>query len=90
MCVYFLSINVNMHIQLFSQAYSVTRMTAVPSLMRVIIPALQSEENMQVQNSLKFLVLSGEILPLSLWNTLSSLLPQTSILNLYGSTEVRN
>lgn len=76
------------HVIDYLKAYSVTRMTAVPSLMRVIIPALQSEENMQVQNSLKFLVLSGEILPLSLWNTLSSLLPQTSILNLYGSTEV--
>lgn len=37
---------------------------------------------------MKLLVLSGEIFHLSLWNKLSELLPKTTILNLYGSTEV--
>ncbi|KAL5549640.1 hypothetical protein UlMin_004871 [Ulmus minor] len=72
----------------YIQAYSIDRLTAVPSMMRTILPALESLYEMHVQSSLKLLVLSGEILPLSLWATLSKVLPGTSILNLYGSTEV--
>ncbi|THG16073.1 hypothetical protein TEA_005608 [Camellia sinensis var. sinensis] len=56
--------------------------------MRVILPALQSPYNMRVQSSLKMLVLSGEVFPMSLWEMLYKLLPKTTILNLYGSTEV--
>lgn len=44
---------------------------------------------MHVQKTLKLLVLSGEVLSISLWNILRGLLPDTIILNLYGSTEVR-
>ncbi|XP_028066007.1 putative acyl-activating enzyme 19 isoform X8 [Camellia sinensis] len=69
------------------QAYSINRLIAVPSLMRVILPALQSPYNMRVQSSLKMLVLSGEVFPMSLWEMLYKLLPKTTILNLYGSTE---
>eukprot|EP00257_Ricinus_communis_P018927 XP_015577767.1 putative acyl-activating enzyme 19 isoform X2 [Ricinus communis] len=72
----------------FLQVYSINRLIAVPSLIRAILPALQSQCNMQIQRSLKLLVLSGEIFPLSLWDVLSDLLPRTSILNLYGTTEV--
>ncbi|XP_065851847.1 putative acyl-activating enzyme 19 isoform X2 [Euphorbia lathyris] len=72
----------------FLQAYSIDRLIAVPSLMRTILSALQSQFNMQIKSSLKLLVLSGEVFPLSLLDVLSNLLPNTSILNLYGSTEV--
>ncbi|KAF8379018.1 hypothetical protein HHK36_028445 [Tetracentron sinense] len=70
------------------KAYSITRLTVVPSLIRAILPAMQSPYNMRVQRSLQVLVLSGEIFPLYLWDVLCKLLPKTSILNLYGSTEV--
>ncbi|KAK1582767.1 hypothetical protein Q3G72_018054 [Acer saccharum] len=70
------------------QAYSISRLTTVPSLMRAILPALQSQPKMRISSSLKLLVLSGEVLPISLWDMLSKLLPKISILNLYGSTEV--
>ncbi|KAL6964876.1 hypothetical protein U1Q18_035929 [Sarracenia purpurea var. burkii] len=72
----------------FLQAYSINKLIAVPSLMRMILPALQSSWNMRVQRSLKTLVLSGEVFPISLWEMLHKLLPKTTILNLYGSTEV--
>ncbi|KAK2991840.1 hypothetical protein RJ640_025746 [Escallonia rubra] len=74
----------------YIQAYSINRLVSVPSLMRVILPALQSQgpSNMKIRSSLKMLVLSGEILHLSLWDLLSKLLPDTAILNLYGSTEL--
>ncbi|XP_044482387.1 putative acyl-activating enzyme 19 isoform X3 [Mangifera indica] len=71
----------------YLQAYSICRLTAVPSLLRAILPSLQSQHDL-IPRSLKLLVLSGEVLPLSLWNMLSKLLPNLSILNLYGSTEV--
>ncbi|GFY90408.1 AMP-dependent synthetase and ligase family protein [Actinidia rufa] len=72
----------------FLQAYSINRLIAVPSLMRVILPTFQSPYNTRVQRSLKMLVLSGEVFPISLWEMLHKLLPKTVILNLYGSTEV--
>lgn len=56
--------------------------------MRVILPAMQGPHKMQIKESLRVLVLSGEVLPVSLWEILHKLLPETSILNLYGSTEV--
>ncbi|XP_057496387.1 putative acyl-activating enzyme 19 [Actinidia eriantha] len=72
----------------FLQAYSINRLIAIPSLMRVILPTFQSPYNTRVQSSLKMLVLSGEVFPISLWEMLHKLLPKTVILNLYGSTEV--
>lgn len=71
------------------QAYFINRLTAVPSLMKTILPGLKTNANMAVENSLKLLVLSGETFSLTLWEILSTILPKTSILNLYGSTEVR-
>ncbi|KAK4416134.1 putative acyl-activating enzyme 19 [Sesamum alatum] len=72
----------------FLQGYFINRLIAVPSLMRAIIPSLQSPSSVMIQDSLKLLVLSGEVLHLSLCKMLLKLLPQTSILNFYGSTEV--
>ncbi|KAK4397163.1 putative acyl-activating enzyme 19 [Sesamum angolense] len=72
----------------FLQGYFINRLVAVPSLMRAIIPSLQSPSSVVIQDSLKLLVLSGEVLHLSLCKMLLKLLPQTLILNLYGSTEV--
>lgn len=74
----------------FIQAYSINRLTAVPSLMRAILPSSDSRYDIGRVSlpSLKLLVLSGEMLPISLWDSLSKILPGTSILNLYGSTEV--
>lgn len=57
--------------------------------MRTILPGLQTHAGMRIESSLKLLVLSGETFPLTLWEMLSTILPKTSILNLYGSTEVR-
>ncbi|KAJ6291821.1 hypothetical protein OIU76_023832 [Salix suchowensis] len=70
------------------QAYSINRLTIVPSLMRAFLPVLQRQHSMQLQTSLKLLVLSGEVFSISLWDALSTLLPGTTILNLYGTTEV--
>ncbi|KAA0039622.1 putative acyl-activating enzyme 19 isoform X1 [Cucumis melo var. makuwa] len=70
----------------FIQAYSINKLTAVPSLMRTLLPALQ--RLCGVKCSLRLLILSGETLPIQLWDALVKLLPETTILNLYGSTEV--
>ncbi|KAL3348653.1 hypothetical protein AABB24_022025 [Solanum stoloniferum] len=70
------------------QEYSISRLVAVPSLIRAILPALHSMHYPTAQISLKLLVLSGEIFDISLWKMLVKLLPQTSFLNIYGSTEV--
>ncbi|OIW20651.1 hypothetical protein TanjilG_18589 [Lupinus angustifolius] len=72
----------------FLKAYFVNRLTAVPSLLRTILPGLQTHDESRIQSSLKLLVLSGEIFPFTLWEMISTILPKTSILNLYGSTEV--
>lgn len=68
--------------------YGISRLTSVPTLMKAIIP-FETLHWMPIRKSLKLLVLSGEILYISLWKILHRLLPETTILNLYGSTEVR-
>ncbi|KAG0494126.1 hypothetical protein HPP92_005120 [Vanilla planifolia] len=72
----------------FLKAYGISRLTAVPSLLRELLPHLDVSQSRQVLNSLKVLVLSGEVLSISLWRALHNYLPETTILNLYGSTEV--
>ncbi|CAH9147879.1 unnamed protein product [Cuscuta epithymum] len=72
----------------FLKDYSISRIIAVPSFMRAIIPTLESLYFRRIQSSLKVLVLSGETLHLSMLKILVELLPRTTILNLYGSTEV--
>uniref|UniRef100_A0A8R7V0A6 4-coumarate--CoA ligase n=1 Tax=Triticum urartu TaxID=4572 RepID=A0A8R7V0A6_TRIUA len=69
------------------KAYRISRMTIVPSLMEIILPTL--EKNISCgYNSLKILVFSGEILSLVLWKRVREILPETTIINLYGTTEV--
>ncbi|KAF5175531.1 D-alanine--d-alanyl carrier protein ligase [Thalictrum thalictroides] len=72
----------------FLKAYCISRLIMVPTVMRAILPAIQSPYCRDVQAYLKVLVLSGEVLSVFLWDVLHKLLPKTSILNLYGSTEV--
>ncbi|KAJ0964374.1 hypothetical protein J5N97_029496 [Dioscorea zingiberensis] len=72
----------------FLEAYHITRLTSVPSLMTAVLPYMENLRWMQIHKTLKVLVLSGEVLFLSLWKSLHNLLPGTTILNLYGSTEV--
>ena len=71
----------------FLQEFKITRLTAVPSLIRALLPALQSRCH-QLRTLLRVLVLSGEPLPREVWRQLQSILGNTTILNLYGSTEV--
>ncbi|KNA23758.1 hypothetical protein SOVF_022220 [Spinacia oleracea] len=69
--------------------YSITRITAVPSLIKAIVPALEGRCSEQGHTSLKLLVLSGEVFSISLWKMLSMTMPKAcTILNIYGSTEV--
>ncbi|KAL3516700.1 hypothetical protein ACH5RR_023602 [Cinchona calisaya] len=72
----------------FLQIYTVHRLVAVPSLMRAVLLPLRSPKYTGLRSSLKLLVLSGEVLHLSLCQSLFELLPHTAVLNLYGSTEV--
>nr|VDD03471.1 unnamed protein product [Brassica rapa] len=72
----------------FLEAYSISRLVAVPSMVRAILPTLQHRGHNKLQSCLKLVVLSGETFPLSLWDSLHTLLPETCFLNLYGSTEV--
>ncbi|KAK9747743.1 hypothetical protein RND81_02G012700 [Saponaria officinalis] len=72
----------------FVYEYKITRLTVVPSLVRMILPALEERYLNGIESSLKMLVLSGEVFSVSLWKNLSRVLPHTSILNIYGSTEV--
>ncbi|KAF3492959.1 hypothetical protein DY000_02053362 [Brassica cretica] len=72
----------------FLEAYSISRLVAVPSMVRAILPTLQHRGHNKLQSCLKLVVLSGETFPLSLWDSLHKLLPDTCFLNLYGSTEV--
>lgn len=71
----------------FLEAYSISRLVAVPSMVRAILPTLQHRGHNKLQSCLKLVVLSGETFPLSLWDSLHKLLPDTCFLNLYGSTE---
>ncbi|XP_006655708.2 putative acyl-activating enzyme 19 [Oryza brachyantha] len=69
------------------KAYGISRMTLVPSLMEIILPTL--EKNLSwTHNPLKILIFSGEILSIFLWRRVHRILPETTIVNLYGMTEV--
>ncbi|KAL9239681.1 hypothetical protein vseg_013981 [Gypsophila vaccaria] len=68
--------------------YGITRLTVVPSLIRAVLPALEGLYSKGVESSLKMLVVSGEVFSVSLWKAVSRVLPCTTILNVYGSTEV--
>ncbi|XP_024385786.1 putative acyl-activating enzyme 19 isoform X5 [Physcomitrium patens] len=71
----------------YIQTYKITRLTAVPSIFRALLPALKSTCR-NAADSLRILSLSGESLSLKLQQELHCVLENTTILNLYGSTEV--
>uniref|UniRef100_A0A0E0PSK2 4-coumarate--CoA ligase n=1 Tax=Oryza rufipogon TaxID=4529 RepID=A0A0E0PSK2_ORYRU len=69
------------------KAYGISRMNLVPSLMEIILPSL--EKNLSWgHNPLKMLIFSGENLSILLWKRVHEILPETTIVNLYGTTEV--
>jgi amino acid adenylation domain-containing protein len=65
---------------------NVTRFVAVPALLRMMLTA--RPDLGKHMTKLKLLTISGEALPSELCVQLFEVLPQTQILNLYGSTEV--
>ncbi|KAF0916535.1 hypothetical protein E2562_007612 [Oryza meyeriana var. granulata] len=70
------------------KAYGISRLTLVPSLMEIILPTL--EKNLSWgHNPLKMLIFSGEILSILLWKRVHKILSETTIVNLYGTTEVK-
>jgi amino acid adenylation domain-containing protein len=72
-------------VQVLSQ-YSVTRIVLVPSLLRAILEAVDD-----LQSRLPKLTLwscSGEVLPADLVQRFSRALPNATLLNIYGSSEV--
>ena len=68
--------------------HAVTRLTAVPSLLAALLPALQPAATPPLR--LRLVISSGEPLQASLWTALQAVLPLGArVVNLYGSTEVR-
>jgi amino acid adenylation domain-containing protein len=67
-------------------AQRVTRLVVVPSLLAAMLDA--EPELGEKLRALRWLVSSGEALPLELARRLRRALPECGILNLYGSTEV--
>jgi len=65
---------------------NVTRLVLVPSLLRVILEL--NEDLAQQLGSLRICVCSGETLPVELATSFRQKLPQTLLINLYGSSEV--
>ncbi|MBD2002953.1 MULTISPECIES: non-ribosomal peptide synthetase [Cyanophyceae] len=63
----------------------ITRIVLVPSLLRVL---LDTDSNIQRLPKLKFWVVSGEALSVDLWQRFRENLPESILLNLYGSSEV--
>lgn len=57
--------------------------------MEIILPTL--EKNLACgYNPLKILIFSGETLSVLLWKRVHEIVPETTIINLYGTTEVRS
>ncbi|CAN6202815.1 unnamed protein product [Urochloa humidicola] len=69
------------------KGYRISRMTLVPSLMEIILPTL-AQNLSDGCNPLKILILSGELLSVLLWKSVCEVLSGTTIINLYGTTEV--
>jgi len=65
--------------------HGVTRLVLVPSLLRVILDARDITSRL---SKLNYCVCSGETLPAELARTFQQRLPECTLLNLYGSSEV--
>ncbi|MDW6005409.1 non-ribosomal peptide synthetase [Vibrio mangrovi] len=68
------------------QQERVTHLVLVPSLLKTLID--QAPEKIQKLTYLNRWIVSGEIFPSSLYRRLKQLLPNVTVLNLYGCTEV--
>ncbi|WVZ82903.1 hypothetical protein U9M48_030110 [Paspalum notatum var. saurae] len=69
------------------KVYQISRMTLVPSLMEIMLPTLANKLSGGC-NPLKIIIFSGELLSVLLWKRVNEVLPETTIINLYGTTEV--
>lgn len=67
-------------------AHGVTRLVMVPSIMAEILRKVENIE--QRLKSLRLLVLSGEVLPISLAKLIKAALPNVRLFNYYGATEI--
>jgi amino acid adenylation domain-containing protein len=65
--------------------HGITRLTLAPVLLRAL---LHQQGGIKRLKSLKYCICSGEVLPASLWERFHEQLPDATLLNLYGSTEV--
>ncbi|CAI5715212.1 unnamed protein product [Hyaloperonospora brassicae] len=66
----------------------VTRFTAVPSVLDVLLLQTTENERKSCLNGLRYVLSSGESLPFHVVRRLTASLPNVTILNLYGSTEL--
>src|SRR5271165_973585 len=66
--------------------YKVTRLWVVPSLLRILLDIFPNLQQLVPQ--LKFWVSSGEPLPVELWRVFRNVMPQSTLYNLYGTSEV--
>ncbi|KAL4156622.1 hypothetical protein PRNP1_005651 [Phytophthora ramorum] len=70
------------------QSEHVTRFTAVPSVLEVLLLQMREIDRQSALSKLRYVLSSGESLPLQVLRQLWATLPEATILNLYGSTEV--
>jgi amino acid adenylation domain-containing protein len=64
----------------------VTRLWVVPSFLRLLLDTFPNLQHLVPR--LKFWVSSGEPLPVELWQLFSKIMPESTIYNLYGTSEV--
>ncbi|HEY7337721.1 MAG TPA: amino acid adenylation domain-containing protein [Bryobacteraceae bacterium] len=64
----------------------ISRLVLVPSLLEAILDSCGDVDTRLA--ALRFCFSSGEVLPYGLWKRFTDLLPQTTLVNLYGSSEV--
>lgn len=65
--------------------HCVTRFTVVPSVLEVLLVQKSRRDLQSALTSLRYLLISGETLPLKLVLQLSDILPRVTVLNLYGA-----
>ncbi|KAG3247359.1 hypothetical protein PI124_g7924 [Phytophthora idaei] len=65
-----------------------TRFTAVPSVLEVLLLQTTEKDRKSALSGLRYVLSSGESLQLHVLQQLTTRLPDVTILNLYGSTEV--
>uniref|UniRef100_A0AAV1UM66 Carrier domain-containing protein n=1 Tax=Peronospora matthiolae TaxID=2874970 RepID=A0AAV1UM66_9STRA len=70
------------------QRENVTRFTAVPSVLDVLLQQTTEIERKSCLAGLRYVLSSGESLPFQVLRRLTASLPSVTILNLYGSTEL--